>query len=68
MTKKLVDNAIETISNTFNVKVVYSYHTLGIEVPIAAVTLGAAIIEKHLTLNKKMPVPDHKASLEPEYP
>ena len=58
--------AIETISKTFNVKVGYSDHTLGIEVPIAAVALGAVIIEKHLTLDKKLPGPDHKASLEPD--
>ena len=49
----------------FSVKVGYSDHTLGIEVPIAAVVLGATIIEKHFTLDRKMPGPDHAASLEP---
>ena len=44
----------------------YSDHTLGIEVPIAAVALGATVIEKHFTLDKTLPGPDHKASLEPE--
>lgn len=44
----------------------YSDHTLGIEVPIAAVALGATIIEKHFTLDKTLPGPDHKASLEPD--
>ena len=43
----------------------YSDHTLGIEVPIAAVALGATVIEKHFTLDKTLPGPDHKASLEP---
>ena len=57
--------AMDTIKNTFNVRVGYSDHTLGIEVPIAAVALGAEIIEKHFTLNRKMEGPDHKASLEP---
>jgi len=41
----------------------YSDHTLGIEVPVAAVAMGAKIIEKHFTLDKKLPGPDHKASL-----
>jgi len=44
----------------------YSDHTLGIEVPIAAVALGATVIEKHFTLDKTLPGPDHKASLEPD--
>ena len=44
----------------------YSDHTLGIEIPIAAVALGAEVIEKHFTLDRKMEGPDHKASLEPE--
>ena len=47
-------------------KVGYSDHTLGVEVSIAAVTLGAKIIEKHLTVSRKMKGPDHKASLEPQ--
>jgi N,N'-diacetyllegionaminate synthase len=59
-------NAIQQIAKTFNVKVGYSDHTLGIEVPIAAVALGATTIEKHFTLDRKMSGPDHKASLEPD--
>jgi len=47
------------------VNIGYSDHTLGIEIPIAAVAVGATIIEKHFTLDKSMPGPDHKASLEP---
>jgi len=58
--------AMNTIQNELGVQVGYSDHTLGIEVPIAAVTLGAKIIEKHFTLNKNMSGPDHAASLEPE--
>ncbi len=57
--------AMQTIEQAFRVKVGYSDHTLGIEVPIAAVALGASVIEKHFTLNKNMPGPDHKASLDP---
>ena len=57
--------AMVTIGNAFNTNYGYSDHTLGIEVPIAAVALGASIIEKHFTLDKNMPGPDHKASLEP---
>ncbi len=57
--------AMQIIGNTFNVKVGYSDHTLGIEVPIAAVALGATVIEKHFTLDRNMVGPDHKASLEP---
>ena len=53
------------IKKTFNVKVGYSDHTLGIEVPIASVALGACVIEKHFTLDRKMKGPDHSASLEP---
>ncbi|MBU1239685.1 N-acetylneuraminate synthase, partial [Myxococcota bacterium] len=49
----------------FNVEVGYSDHTLGIEVPIAAVALGAKIIEKHFTLDKALPGPDHRASADP---
>ena len=48
----------------FGVDVGYSDHTLGIEVPIAAVALGAKVIEKHFTLDRNLPGPDHKASLE----
>jgi len=58
--------AIQHIRDTFGVKVGYSDHTKGIEVPIAAVALGAEIIEKHFTLDRNMEGPDHKASLEPE--
>lgn len=58
--------AMESLKKEFNVRVGYSDHTLGIEVPIAAVALGAEIIEKHFTLDKNMEGPDHKASLEPE--
>ena len=57
--------AMQTIGKKFNVKVGYSDHTLGIEIPIAAVALGARIIEKHFTLDRRLPGPDHKASLEP---
>ncbi|CAD7288714.1 N-acetylneuraminate synthase [Campylobacter suis] len=58
--------AMQTIANAFGVKVGYSDHTLGIEVPIAAVAMGASMIEKHFTLDKAMQGPDHKASLEPD--
>lgn len=57
--------AMLSIKHQFDVAVGYSDHTLGIEVPIAAVALGACIIEKHFTLNNKMEGPDHAASLEP---
>lgn len=57
--------AITSISNTFGVVVGYSDHTVGIEVSIAAVALGASVIEKHFTLDRSLPGPDHKASLEP---
>ncbi len=57
--------AMQTISTNFGVKVGYSDHTNGIEVSIAAVALGACVIEKHFTLDQTMEGPDHKASLEP---
>lgn len=57
--------AMETIKNITKKKVGYSDHTNGIEVPIAAVAMGAVVIEKHFTLDKNMIGPDHKASLEP---
>ena len=57
--------AMQSIQNRFNVAVGYSDHTLGIEIPIAAVALGATIIEKHFTTDRSLPGPDHKASLEP---
>lgn len=58
-------NAMFSIQKQLNVPIGYSDHTLGIEVPIAAVAMGATIIEKHFTLDKSLPGPDHKASLEP---
>lgn len=57
--------AMETMRGAFDVEVGYSDHTLGIEVPIAAVALGAPVIEKHFTLDRSLPGPDHVASLEP---
>ena len=57
--------AMITIGNTFDIAYGYSDHTLGIEVPTAAVAMGASCIEKHFTLDKTMEGPDHKASLEP---
>lgn len=57
--------AMVTIRGAFNVDVGYSDHTLGIEISIAAAALGASVIEKHFTLDRKMKGPDHKASLEP---
>lgn len=58
--------AMNTIGSAFGVKIGYSDHTLGIEVPIAAVAMGAVCIEKHFTLDRNMPGPDHRSSLEPE--
>ncbi len=58
--------AMLEIGGKFGVKIGYSDHTKGIEVPIAAVALGATVIEKHFTLDKNMEGPDHKASLEPD--
>ena len=58
--------AMLSIREAFGVAVGYSDHTLGIEVPIAAVALGATVIEKHFTLDRNLPGPDHRASLEPE--
>ncbi|GBD95690.1 MAG TPA: N-acetylneuraminate synthase [Nitrospirae bacterium] len=57
--------AMQTIRDAFKIKAGYSDHTQGIEVSVAAAALGAAVIEKHFTLDKKMPGPDHSASLEP---
>ena len=57
--------AMQSIGKAFGVNVGYSDHTKGIEVAIAAVAMGASVIEKHFTLNRNMPGPDHKASLEP---
>lgn len=57
--------AMLTIKDTFKIKVGYSDHTIGIEMPVAAAALGASVIEKHFTLDRRMKGPDHKASLEP---
>lgn len=59
-------SAMRALYEEFGCAVGYSDHTLGIEVPIAAVSMGAAVIEKHFTLDKNMQGPDHKASLEPD--
>lgn len=58
--------ALHTLRSAFGVNVGYSDHTQGIEVPIAAVALGATVIEKHFTLDRSLPGPDHRASLEPD--
>ncbi len=58
--------AMLTIQKELGVNIGYSDHTSGIEIPIAAVALGATIIEKHFTLDRNLPGPDHKASLEPD--
>ena len=58
--------AMLTIKNEFGIEVGYSDHSLGIEVPIAAAALGATVIEKHFTLDRNLPGPDHRASLEPD--
>jgi N,N'-diacetyllegionaminate synthase len=58
-------NAMLTMRDKLGVKVGYSDHTLGVEIPIAAVALGATVIEKHFTLDRTLPGPDHAASLEP---
>ena len=58
-------NAMVAINREFDVKTGYSDHTVGIEVAIAAVALGATVIEKHFTLDRKLRGPDHEASLEP---
>jgi N,N'-diacetyllegionaminate synthase len=57
--------SMESLRSELKINVGYSDHTLGIEIPIAAVALGASVIEKHFTLDRQMPGPDHKASLEP---
>lgn len=57
--------AMQTMARELGVRVGYSDHTQGIEVPIAAVVLGATVIEKHFTLSRSLPGPDHRASLEP---
>ena len=58
--------AIQTMRDSFGLEVGYSDHTRGIEVPVAAVALGATVIEKHFSLDRNMEGPDHKASLEPD--
>jgi N,N'-diacetyllegionaminate synthase len=57
--------AMQNIQAAFGVAVGYSDHTQGAEVAIAAVAMGASVIEKHFTLDRKLPGPDHQASLEP---
>ncbi len=59
-------NAMQHIQRELGVQIGYSDHTNGIEIPIAAVALGATVIEKHFTLDRSLPGPDHKASLEPQ--
>ena len=59
-------NAMITIQKELDIAVGYSDHTIGVEVDIAAVAMGASIIEKHFTLDQSMNGPDHKASLEPK--
>ena len=59
-------NAMQTIRGAFGVEVGYSDHTEGIEISIAAVAMGASVIEKHFTLDRRMEGPDHKASIEPQ--
>ena len=58
--------AMQSIRTTFGVAVGYSDHTMGIEVPIAAAALGATVIEKHITIDQKLPGPDHRSSLGPD--
>jgi len=58
--------AMNTLKEIFDVPVGYSDHTKGIEIPVAAVAMGATVIEKHFTLDRTMEGPDHKASLEPD--
>ena len=57
---------MQTMAAELGVRIGYSDHTVGIEVPIAAVALGASVIEKHFTLSRQLPGPDHRASLEPD--
>lgn len=57
--------AMVTLGNTFNLRFGYSDHTDGVEIPFAAVAMGASVIEKHFTLDKNMEGPDHRASLDP---
>jgi len=64
--KEINLNAMNTLAKTFFLQVGYSDHTRGIAIPIAAVAQGATVIEKHFTMNKTLPGPDHKASLDPK--
>ena len=64
--KDLNLNSIQTIKKTFNLRVGYSDHSMGITAPIVAAALGSEIIEKHLTLDRKLSGPDHKASINPK--
>ena len=57
---------MQTIAHAVGVAIGYSDHSLGIEVAVAAVALGAVVLEKHFTLDRNLPGPDHKASLEPD--
>ena len=57
--------AMLTLGSKFGVSYGYSDHTIGVEIPVAAVAMGASVIEKHFTLDRKLPGPDHAASLEP---
>lgn len=59
-------NALKTMRDKLGVDIGYSDHTTGVEVSVAAVALGARVIEKHFTLDKNLPGPDHKASLDPQ--
>ena len=59
-------NFIKTLQNEFDVPIGFSDHSPGIELPIAAVAIGACVVEKHFTLDKSLPGPDHKASLNPD--
>ncbi len=59
-------NVLATLRSAFGLPVGYSDHTIGIEVPVAAAALGAVVIEKHFTLDKSLPGPDHPASLDPQ--
>jgi N,N'-diacetyllegionaminate synthase len=59
-------NAMKTLKSSFGLQVGYSDHTIGSDIPIAAVAMGATVIEKHITLDNSMPGPDHQASMNPE--
>ena len=58
--------AMKTLNQAFQVPVGYSDHTIGVEIPLAAVALGASLLEKHFTLDRHMPGPDHAMSMEPD--